>query len=457
MATYLEQLREKERLEQERKAALTKEQGGTLLQKIQRKEYKAQRQGVEEPELPETYADFAIDQLKAAPRSAVDAVTGLFKALWSPLDTAADLTNIAGSFAQKGTNKYVQAMTGRPTPESHLKNEAEADAVISAVKDKVGTIPRAINTLKEDPFGVMEIFTPARGLLGKGKTGRNPAPDPLGLVGQTVQEGLKATGAPNALYRRGAGIPPSMLDEGVDIAQNAMDAGAGYGTSAAGLRHIERVHDAVGTKMDQIISYADRTGVRIPKAEIQQFLNSYIQDVWDVVDLDQRKKLVKMRDDFETQFEGVDTLLPSRVQAWKQNKYKDAYEAAAAKATPDARSPNVKGMRQHARGGKQALQDRMPELERYNDIYTAGAKIKPFIERRIDSIAQADPTLAKFISKTLNTPKMEGRTAIFLDRIAKGDMGYLEARLNTAEIRALLAIAGETSGLMEMEGLDALP
>ena len=62
-------------------------------------------------------------------------------------------------------------------------------------------------------------------------------------------------------------------------------------------------------------------------------------------------------------------------------------------------------------------------------------------------------SLGKLVRTTVANPRFQGKIAIGLDRLARGDMGWIEKNFNSAEIRSLIALSGGTQEVMEMEGL----
>ena len=55
------------------------------------------------------------------------------------------------------------------------------------------------------------------------------------------------------------------------------------------------------------------------------------------------------------------------------------------------------------------------------------------------------------VEKTLGNPWISSNIAIILDRISKGDLGSIERKVNSHEMRALIALSGRTDLLMEEE------
>jgi hypothetical protein len=443
MSDYLDRLAEEERLAREAEERAVRAQGGSILAQLAREEFKTKRRG-EEPEMPESFGEFAIDQLKAAPESAAGFAGDVINALWNPWDTAKAVGGAISSGLQKGTRRYAENIAGRELPR---EGEEEFDAVLDYYSDKYGTIPRAVNTLKEDPFGTMADLSPA-GLLKRGKA---PPVDPLGVAGKTVQEGLTATNIPTSLYRRGAGINPSLVEKGDVIAADAMR--LGIGTSRSGIKHIDRIKKSIGEQIDAIVKDATDRGVKIPKESLNKYLDAMIQENSLVFDKGDLRTLERIRNDFADQFRNIDELTPEQVQKWKVARYEKAYAGQASPEPTIAKGAATKGQRQQGRGARRALEKEMPELQRLNEDWGSAAQMRPFLANRVDAIARQDPSLGKLVRQTIAHPKFQGRIAIGLDRIARGDLGWVERNFNTHEIRTLLALAGRTEELMEMEGL----
>ena len=120
--TYLEELQEKQRLVDEEKQEAIEAEGGTLLEKLAREQTKINRRG-EDPEYPESYSEFASDQMKAAPKSAWGQVENMANAAWKPWETAKAVGGTVASGLQKMSRKYQESISGRKSEDRRGEEE----------------------------------------------------------------------------------------------------------------------------------------------------------------------------------------------------------------------------------------------------------------------------------------------------------------------------------------------
>jgi hypothetical protein len=116
------------------------------------------RQNVsEEPRRNYAASEVPLESLKNAPRSAGQAVSGLYQAATSPIDTLSTISQgIGGGFYNalpKKAQKFVNEVT--ENPEGLQKAIETADAIGGIYKDRYGSWENIKRTMAEDPVGAL--------------------------------------------------------------------------------------------------------------------------------------------------------------------------------------------------------------------------------------------------------------------------------------------------------------
>ena len=370
------------------------------------------------------------------PGSVKGVAEDIYSAVTSPIETAKAVGTLAESGVRKLdrlANKYIAGIETLP------EGEEAIDAAIEGVKGRYGSGEAILDTLAEDPAGMMldvaGVATPFKGAR---------LFEPTGLVGKAAQPVVGR--ASDAMYKQAAGIPPSTLDAGTDLARRS--AREGYAVAPRGLKSADAVKDAVNSDLNKMITDSMEGLPMIPKTTIVRGFDDLMEYYREVPDGTKAVEyLKKKRQEFLDEFPNRDDLHTFQVHKWKTRAYETAYEKAA-KGKADRK---VRAYRDSARTSKEALQEQIPGYKEANQKWATAAEIRPYIEERIDAIAKQEPGLAKTINTVLMRPGVMSQIAIGMRRLADGDLGWLEKNLNSAEIRTVLALAGRNQQNLEEE------
>lgn len=393
----------------------------------------------EEIELPESYPEAIWEQAKNAPESAWNVAKDFASAAWSPLDTMGSVLEVGESLVNKGARNVTELMTGRDIEPLPHRSEIPADLMIDHYKGRYGSLKDAANTLITDPFGAgLDIF-PFAPKFAK-------AADVVGMAGQGAQRGIQASNLAERVYGHGTTVPQTHPRRS-EILQGGMS--TGIGTGMRGVKRIDFIKDAIGTKMNETIMAAEKNGALVPKAQLNRYLDDLISDNELIMDAPDLRALKNMKKEFNAQFKGLDTLTPSQAQAWKKARYEKAYAGAADPSELVAKGAATKGQRQQGRGAREALEAEMPELAGMNSAWATMAELRPFIANRIEQVGKTDMGLAKMMRSVFANPKRSGFWGKALDKFARNDMTWVNANLNSHEIRTLMAFTGRTDEMLE--------
>ena len=116
-----------------------------------------QNVGAETPRRSYTAGEIPGAALKNLPRSAAEAVSGLYQAVTSPLETLETLRQVIGGGAYNALPAPAQkfVMDVSRDPERLRKSIATADAVGGLYKDRYGDLDKVKRTIAEDPVGAI--------------------------------------------------------------------------------------------------------------------------------------------------------------------------------------------------------------------------------------------------------------------------------------------------------------
>jgi hypothetical protein len=381
-------------------------------------------------------------------------------AFLNPIDSLTAMGKLGQSGITKMGRKLAEMTSGEDIA-PRGDTEDVADMFTEDLKGRYGGWPEIRNTMITDPSGVALDATgavsplarlPSMSMLGK-------IPDVAGNLGRLGQAGLRASKIPERLYANAAGIKPSNLDR-LDIASGGMRArptsklseqtgGGGVGVSPAGLQKADAIKKSIGNEINKIIADAAETNMPIPRTTISKYLDAMIEENRLLPDIGDVRALEKMRDDFNTQFGDKMNLFPEEMQAWKKKAYDNVYTKDASPDPLVSGGITTKAERQMAFGAKDALEKRFPDLKDVNQEFAEVARVRPFIAERLNAVDELEPSLGKMYRQTLGSPKLRGRLAILLDKIAQGDSTAWMRGLNSREIRTLIELSGRNREFVE--------
>lgn len=340
---------------------------------------------------------------------------------------------------------------GEETEPREGQSELVADVVMEGAADSYGSIEKIANRAINNPISMgadISIF----GALPKLARLKNL--NVLTGSGRATQKALNSgqRTIPERLYGQSMDIPAteqinSRLSNNVPEGLSAIREGLSESITKRpkGYQRLLDIREGVGLQIDNIIMTGMNNMQMIPTASVGKYLDGMIRDVssgkHDLADI---KALTRMRDDFYKQFGDKPNMTPKQVQEWKKSRYDKAYAGEASPLTTDKISASTVGNRQLGRGAKEGIENRLPQITEANEKYGNLSKLKPYIERAINSDL---PDIG--IIKTALQKLPTDRVAIILEKIAKGDMGEAEMYLNTHELRSAMMLASRTQDELE--------
>ncbi len=400
-----------------------------------------QRARSRERELESDWSKLPSNILPSAENRAADFVNMLFN-MPETLKAGGELMS---GLVEKGGRKLAELTTGEKR-EPRGNREQVADAAIEALDQRYGSLERARHTAITDPTGaaldITSILSPAARAARVPSVGG--AFDVVGGAGKGIQALLRKgeIPAPERMYASSIGVKPSTMMEGSIRPSVQMGMREKIGGNEAGYTKLTELKDQAGAQINKIIAEAAETNQPIPRTAISKYLKGMIKDGRYNLTLGELKSLQKMLDDFNTQFGEKLNLFPEEVQAWKTSAYERAYAAEASPEPTIAKSVGTKADRKMAKGAKEQLETRFPDIKKPNKQWGETAQLEPYIKKRMDK--EPDWSLDNIHVEVLKKLPRD-KIAWALDRIAKGDMGTIEKVFNTREIRSLLEMAARNN------------
>jgi hypothetical protein len=414
-----------------------------------------------EPKLEYTKEQFLRDPrtliaeiVKNSPESAWKILESLGTAAMSPMKTLAS----AGQMVKQGANKLGRKAAEFEYSRTHPREEFEVmpgreetlpDLAIQGMKDRYGSVDNALNTLATDPVGVaFDVGAPIKRIPGLGSI------EPIAAAGrgaQRVAGGISGV-LPEKMYMKAQGVPLSTGQKGIDLARRSMEnrIPGGY----KGMSELDKLKKEAGITIDNIIQDVAARNVRIPKSNITNYLDAMIRDDRYKITLPELRQLHKMRQDFARQFRFKTTLSAKEMQDWKTNAYERAYKGEASLAPDKTTSITAKADREMARGAKESLELRFPDLKDVNGKWADYAKLKSYVDAKVDATKASDELFGSMMENTVSHPRFKAGLAQALKRVRDGDLGWIEQRYNSNEIRALLVLAGRNQEMVEDYGVE---
>jgi hypothetical protein len=386
------------------------------------------------------------------PESAMGLAKNLVQPILHPIETGSGLVDLAKATGNKLGRKAAEFVTGQELEPMPERSELSADVVGQGLKDRYGGVDQILNTIKTDPIGA---WADVGGLGRVGGLGKNA--EPISAAASAINKGYKGVmgsdlplTAPERYYRSAAGIQKSRGQEGLDIAREGVD--RRIGITEEGLDKLGQAKRLVGDQMDRIIDDATARNVRIPKTAITKYLDAMIMDDYYSWGAGELNTLKNMRSKFDEQFRYRNTLSAEEMQKWKTNAYERAYAKESTLAPTDASGISAKADRQMARGAREALEQRMPEIAGPNADWASLARLEPYIKNALDKGADSQSFWGA-VKNTLASPSGQAKMAFALDKYKKSDfkswLDWAEKNLNTNEIRAALVLSGRNQETLD--------
>lgn len=278
------------------------------------------------------------------------------------------------------------------------EHEKYPDAVGQAIKGRYGSLGSIKNTALTDPVGMMadaSAIVTGGGLLGGSKalTQAGKAVDPINLSINAVKypaSKLIPENLPSNMYESSAKFRPS-LDPNKRRAMVNTALEEGIMPTSKGIGKIDDAIDELNTNINHLIDASTRSGERVPKSMIYQFLDDTRGKLGGVKanaprDLAVMKRTVNKLDDYLNEID-KDYLTPRELQELKVSIYKDInYDSAKMRGTKAAEETN----KDIARAAKVEIEKKIPEIKDLNKREGALLELKPELERSANRIENRD-------------------------------------------------------------------
>jgi hypothetical protein len=406
------------------------------------------------PSGPHAFQRGMLEAAKNVPASAANLAGDVLGAITSPLETLAaggELAKGLGNKLGRKAAEFVQGQEMEPMPE---RPEVAADVVGEAIMDRYGSPQAVASTLINDPVGA------AFDVGGVGGAAIRPlrSMEPMTAAGRGTQSGAK--GLARHEYGKVAGLPKSMLKEDY---QKLVDRGLDEKVilSKKGMKKLDGIYGDLANDMNELISRAnDLPGKRIKTGELNKYLDDLMKSL-EGTDGGQANiaKVKQMKNNLYREFGVNDPRTGKRylkqnltiddLQKYKTNIYEQVYDLKSDVARRGDIATKVKSER--GRAAKEAIENAVPEIKDLNVRWGELKELHPYLEKAMNRANDIEPGMGKLINQTMQNPKARSGIAVALNRLAEGDMGWLEKNLNTNQIRVALALAGRNQQTLEEE------
>lgn len=416
----------------------------------------------------------AVQMVKNIPSSAANMVTGVAEAVTHPVETAEALGKMFGGVAQK----YNRVLEGELpdeldwlafSPLASILDATEtdlvpyADVVIDAVKGRYGSVDAAIQTIEDDPVGVLADVTGA--LHGAGLHRTAAAVNPINAVTNTAKVSaakLLPKGLPASMYEDVAKFSTTLTEkQRAAMVETAML--NKITPTSKGVKKIQDLVDGFNTKIDDLISAAEESGKTVPKSAIFRHIKALKKERGGVRlgASDDIEAIDKIVDNFDAHLSGLgkDKLTPKELQNIKVNAYKDINWDAKRMTGAPIKEDTFKAV---AKGAKESIEELAPNVKETNAKLGELLELQPHLQRAANRIENRNMipldaplqvaagtgvggTLGAVlgaVTSFMGLPKVKANTALRLRSLM--DSGFAEfldnnSALSSAEIMAILA------------------
>ncbi len=408
--------------------------------------------------------DFSFKEMASnIPSSAGKYAKDIYSAARHPVETGKAVGSLLGDAV---SGRYAQEIARVATGQD--PSQGISGAVHSGIKGRYGTSQDAVNTIEQDPIGFLadisgigafSAFKPARALEPV-RAATKPA--------RAAAKKLVPKDKPADLYQKSAkfSTSPTVLSKGKrdQIIQTALDEGAM--PTPKGLEKIQGRIGVLNQQIDDLITQSTKAGSEIPtQAVLAPLKQLRAKKGGFKIESSQDLKFI---DDFENQFKATfgnkATVTPKELQRFKVDAYdKISWDARRMAGTP-IKEDTYKAV---ARGAKEAIAEEIPEASKINKVLSDLYSLEPHLERSARRVGNRNPVglttpinigaggyagsvagtpeigfMAGAAAAVMNNPKMQARLAIALNKLKKGDIGWIEANKGATEVRLALDMAG---------------
>lgn len=421
--------------------------------------------------------DFSFSRMaENIPSSALQTAKNTVEPLFSPRETIVNLGNTFFGLVQK-------LFPGQQAAEPY------ADALFDVFKQRYGTGQDALNTLENDPVGVLSDVA---GLMTGGGMAASKLPGAAGSIAQGVAKAGGAIDPLNVAINVPKVAAAKILPESLPI--GLYESAAKFGTtiptnerramaqtalreqiplSAEGVTKTRSLINELDSKINNLIIDAERSGKTIPRSAVYQNIRDVRQKLGGpkieaAKDLATIREITKSFDDYMERI-GKTSFTPTELQRFKQDLYnrinfdrstqtasipkEETYKAlaGAARSELETLAPDIKGI--NRREGQ--LLELLPNLERSaarienRDITSIGPGIKASGGAAVAGDVGAAAGLGASI---FDLPRVKSGLAL---RLAKGQQqglgGLTDNSLRNMLMRQILLQQGRTDeqGLLD--------
>lgn len=400
------------------------------------------------------------------PQSAGNFVGGIVQAGMHPIQTAQGLVRLAAGGIEKATgiggesvatfDQFANAMRGRYGSVGAIKNTFETDPVgfaadASTVLGGAGSAMKNIGMAsKLGPIAKAgEIATMASGAI-------DPVSTATGLAKVVGGKMVPSSIAPR-LYQSAAKISTSLAPE-EKIARITTGLKEGIPVSNKGFDAIGREIDKINGQIGQTIQQSAARGTKVPTDVIASRVDQLKPFFENTIN---PKEYIDALDNMKQEFiaaHGAEIPI-DKAQKIKQNTY-----TLLRKAYGEMKSVNVEGQKAIARGIKEEIAQRYPEINSLNAREAKLIGLEESIGRAVGRIDNRDligigtpvagaagaaligektgGVMIGMLKTVLDNPEVKSKIAIALDRAHKARMSELLRPTRTAKVGSVLNATG---------------
>lgn len=381
------------------------------------------------------------EMISNIPKSGIGIVEDAVTALSDPAATVEAIGNLGSGALQK--------IAGEGALGLDPENTKLAEAVGQALYDRYGTIDNALNSLEQDPLGV--VFD-ATGIVTGGATA-------AGKAGAKVAKVAKAANPVNVVKN----TPKAVANAAIPDAEKLYESAAKFSTTIdpakrknmvqtalkegimpteKGLQKLDQVVSTQMGKIDSILQKAEEAGKTVPKNLLLAAARNAKNNVNKVVVPNAAKRIEqfdKVIDDFGNQWKDIDNLTPTQAQALKQELDKvirfDKKQLQSQIGTDDARM----AIRTQAKESLEALDPEVKDLNaRTGDVLELKGQLEKVAARLENNnqislgdmvatsgggtVAGIPGVAAGALFSAVTSPQMKAMLAINISKLKKSPM-----------------------------------
>lgn len=440
-----------------------------------------------EPEPDKPFKEKAVEWVKSTPEdmlttvsnvpgSAADVLGDLYEVVRHPVDTGEAVLKAAVGALKKGGRLRSKYTTGIDFPVSD--EEKVVDNIGQHYKDRYGSIESVRNTVMTDPAGAALDISGAGWLprtLGLTRVAKGMAAiDPVNVAINATKAATRQVIPKDAavrLYESAAKFSPALsLEKRRQLSQTALD--NSIMPTRTGAEKLQGLINVSNAELDNIIANATKQNVQIPVNAVFMHFKDLRQGKGGVridaeADLAQIDKIAKK---FSERVQGRQFITPEELQIFKRDLYSKIYEPNLGKRKKATRADTYSAL---ARGAKDAVSSRLPEVEAVNDRLGDLLDLKRQLPKSISRIENENfipyrsslvggvagvlsgsPAVgigAGTLAALMGNPTAKARIGIAVNKIKSGDVGWAENNLTFTEFRAAMMLAAGNENFEEQQ------